>query len=50
MAKGTPNPNIESLQQRQVPAVEAEFRVYKQALRDGYSPKDALQALLDSFS
>ncbi len=46
---GIPLPEIESVQLRLRPLVEQEFRVYEESLREGYSPKDALQKLIVSF-
>jgi hypothetical protein len=44
-----PAPSIQSAEQELRPALEAEFRVYEQYLREGYSPQDALAKLLGSF-
>ena len=46
---GIPHPEQEKIRQRLEPQLEAEFRVYRQSLRDGYSPKDSLERLLASF-
>lgn len=48
-SKGVSLPEIEVAESRIRPQLDREFRVYEQALRDGDSPKDALQKLIDSF-
>jgi len=48
-SSGIPHPEQENVRRRLEPQLEAEFRVYRQSLRDGYSPEDAIERLLASF-